>query len=134
MNKKKSSVQPPAKFTGIRLHDVAAGAAGPKAVKIALGHIKDEVGVLKGMKVLKMLNQFDGFDCPGCAWPGPDEKRAFLAEYCENGAKAIAEEAYCEESRSGLFRPTFRRSSGAMVGLQDGQIRTPHPPDGAAGG
>ncbi len=33
------------------------------------------------------------FDCPGCAWPDPDAKRAFLAEYCENGAKAVAEEA-----------------------------------------
>ena len=39
------------------------------------------------------MNQTYGFDCPGCAWPDPDEKRAFLAEYCENGAKAIAEEA-----------------------------------------
>ena len=103
MNNKKSSAQPPAKFTGISLHDVAAGAAGPKAVKIALGHIKDEIGVLKGLKVLKMLNQFDGFDCPGCAWPDPDEKRAFLAEYCENGAKAIAEEATAKKADPAFF-------------------------------
>ena len=103
MNKKKSSAQPPAKFTGIQLHEIAVGAAGPKAVKIALGHIKDEVGVLKGMKVLKMLNQFDGFDCPGCAWPDPDEKRAFLAEYCENGAKAVAEEATAKKADPAFF-------------------------------
>ncbi len=37
------------------------------------------------------LNQFDGYDCPGCAWPDPDAERA-VAEFCENGAKAVAEE------------------------------------------
>ena len=49
--------------------------------------------MVKGVGLLAKLNQKDGFDCPGCAWPDPDEKRAFLAEYCENGAKAVAEEA-----------------------------------------
>ena len=44
-------------------------------------------------RFLKNINQINGFDCPGCAWPDPDQKRAFLAEYCENGAKAVAEEA-----------------------------------------
>ncbi|MCL4155995.1 UNVERIFIED_CONTAM: hypothetical protein GTU68_014816, partial [Idotea baltica] len=39
------------------------------------------------------MNQMTGFDCPGCAWPDPDDKRSLLAEYCENGAKAFAEEA-----------------------------------------
>ena len=103
MSKKKTSAQPPAKFTGIQLREISTGAAGPKAVKIALSHIKEEVGVLKGMKVLKMLNQFDGFDCPGCAWPDPDEKRAFLAEYCENGAKAVAEEATTKKADPSFF-------------------------------
>ena len=41
---------------------------------------------------LARLNQFEGFDCPGCAWPDPDNERS-SNEYCENGAKAIAEEA-----------------------------------------
>jgi molybdopterin-dependent oxidoreductase alpha subunit len=44
------------------------------------------------MKTLLKLNQKDGVDCPGCAWPDPDHRSA-LGEYCENGAKAIAEEA-----------------------------------------
>ena len=51
------------------------------------------MGFKKGLRLLANLNQKNGFDCPGCAWPDPDEKRAFLAEYCENGAKAVAEEA-----------------------------------------
>src|SRR5262249_20238369 len=42
-------------------------------------------------RLLLDLNQFQGFDCPGCAWPDPDRHRSF-AEFCENGAKAIAEE------------------------------------------
>ncbi|MFK8059451.1 MAG: FdhF/YdeP family oxidoreductase [Polaribacter sp.] len=85
--------QPPEKLTGIRLTEVPKTSVGPKAIASALSHIKNEVGVSRGIQLLSKLNQKDGFDCPGCAWPDPDEKRAFLAEYCENGAKAVAEEA-----------------------------------------
>ncbi|AUC22547.1 hypothetical protein BTO15_10805 [Polaribacter sejongensis] len=90
---KNRKVQPPEKLTGIQLTEVPKSAVGVKAIVSALTHIKDEVGVSKGIQLLSKLNQKDGFDCPGCAWPDPDEKRAFLAEYCENGAKAVAEEA-----------------------------------------
>ena len=38
-----------------------------------------------------MVNQKDGFDCPGCAWPDPEHRTSF--EFCENGAKAVADEA-----------------------------------------
>ena len=44
-------------------------------------------------KVMFRLNQKGGIDCPGCAWPDPDDERSKLGEYCENGVKAIAEEA-----------------------------------------
>ena len=90
---KKTTAQPPEKLTGIQLTEVPKSSVGIKAIASALSHIKDEVGILKGIGLLKKVNQKDGFDCPGCAWPDPDEKRAFLAEYCENGAKAVAEEA-----------------------------------------
>ncbi|MCI2229611.1 FdhF/YdeP family oxidoreductase [Polaribacter sp. MSW13] len=90
---KKHHAQPPEKLTGIQLKEVPKSAVGIKAIKSALSHIKDEVGIIKGITLLKNINQKNGFDCPGCAWPDPDAKRAFLAEYCENGAKAIAEEA-----------------------------------------
>nr|WP_262501539.1 molybdopterin-dependent oxidoreductase [Polaribacter sp. Hel1_85] len=89
---KKLKEQPPEKLTGIRLTEVPKTSAGVKAIVSALTHIKDEVGVAKGIQLLSKINQKDGFDCPGCAWPDPDDKRAFLAEYCENGAKAVAEE------------------------------------------
>lgn len=93
MSQKKTTAQPPEKFTGIELHEAPKTAVGVKAIVSAISHIKDEVGLVKGIGLLNKINQKDGFDCPGCAWPDPDEKRAFLAEYCENGAKAIAEEA-----------------------------------------
>lgn len=93
MSDKKTHAQPPEKLTGIKLTEIPKSAVGVKAIASALSHVSDEVGLGKGIGLLAKLNQKDGFDCPGCAWPDPDEKRAFLAEYCENGAKAIAEEA-----------------------------------------
>lgn len=90
---KKISAKTPEKLTGIKLTKIPKSAVGVKAIKSAFNYIIDEVGIKNGITLLKNLNQKDGFDCPGCAWPDPDEKRAFLAEYCENGAKAVAEEA-----------------------------------------
>lgn len=90
---KRTIAQPPEKFTGIEEIELPHSAVGFKAIKSALTYIKEEVGIVKGIGLLAKLNQKDGFDCPGCAWPDPDEKRSFLAEYCENGAKAVAEEA-----------------------------------------
>jgi molybdopterin-dependent oxidoreductase alpha subunit len=67
-------------------------AGGIPAVVSSLEHVFKEVGAVEGTKVLLNLNQFDGFDCPGCAWPDPDHHRS-VVEFCENGAKAVAEEA-----------------------------------------
>ncbi|MEO0469598.1 MAG: FdhF/YdeP family oxidoreductase [Bacteroidota bacterium] len=68
-------------------------AGGLPAVQSSLQHIQEEMGLLHGFSALLKMNQMTGFDCPGCAWPDPDDKRSLLAEYCENGAKALAEEA-----------------------------------------
>ncbi|MEP6719545.1 MAG: molybdopterin-dependent oxidoreductase, partial [bacterium] len=51
-----------------------------------------EMGVARGVRTLLKLNQKTGFDCPGCAWPEPDDERSH-AEFCENGAKHVADEA-----------------------------------------
>jgi molybdopterin-dependent oxidoreductase alpha subunit len=51
-----------------------------------------EMGVARGVRTLLKLNQKRGFDCPGCAWPEPDDERSH-AEFCENGAKHVADEA-----------------------------------------
>src|SRR5215218_7339331 len=66
-------------------------AAGPAAVWWAMRHALGAMGPLRALRALARVNQADGFDCPGCAWP-EGERRA-RAEFCENGAKAVAEEA-----------------------------------------
>ena len=86
------SILGPDNFTGIKLSEPAEYAAGIPAVKVAVEHAFKEMGVVKSLKTLSKMNQKEGFDCPGCAWPDP-EKPSKLGEYCENGVKAIAEEA-----------------------------------------
>ncbi len=66
-------------------------AAGVPAVVSALRHGIREMGVVRTARTLRMVNQDDGFDCMGCAWPDP--AKSHHAEFCENGAKAVAEEA-----------------------------------------
>jgi molybdopterin-dependent oxidoreductase alpha subunit len=66
-------------------------AAGFPGVYAALKDAVVEMGVMRSAKTLLKLNQKGGFDCPSCAWPDPDDRRA-LAEFCENGAKAVADE------------------------------------------
>ena len=83
----------PEKLTGLRLDEPKTVAAGVTAVAISLKMVLEETGVVRGNKALLKMNQKGGFDCPSCAWPDPDDRRSPIAEYCENGAKAIAEEA-----------------------------------------
>ncbi|WP_318343871.1 FdhF/YdeP family oxidoreductase [Flagellimonas baculiformis] len=80
------------KFTGIHLKEPMHTAAGLLGVKEALRHSFKEMGIAKSMKALLEMNQEDGFRCPSCAWPVP-EHPSKIAEYCENGAKALADEA-----------------------------------------
>jgi molybdopterin-dependent oxidoreductase alpha subunit len=91
MNPRNIALLPPDKHTGLTLSDRKERAAGIPAVIQSLAHIQEETGVLDGLKILNKLNQQDGFDCPSCAWPDPHH-RSRLGEYCENGAKAVAEE------------------------------------------
>jgi len=67
-------------------------AAGLPAIISTAKHGISKMGILGSLSNLSRVNQFHGFDCPGCAWPDPDSKRTF-AEFCENGAKVIADEA-----------------------------------------
>jgi molybdopterin-dependent oxidoreductase alpha subunit len=66
-------------------------AVGVPAVLHALQIANEQMGVGRSIQTLMRVNQKDGFDCPGCAWPEEDKRH--IAEFCENGAKAVAEEA-----------------------------------------
>jgi molybdopterin-dependent oxidoreductase alpha subunit len=95
--------QPPLSFTGLKLSKPATEAAGIKAVVVSAKHVFGAMPVGRGLKALLKLNQKHGFDCPSCAWPDPDH-RSPIAEYCENGAKAIAEEATTRKITSTFFQ------------------------------
>ncbi len=77
----------------LKISEPPKAAAGTQAVWVAAQTVRKAAGALRGGKALFQLNQKGGVDCPGCAWPDPDDDRSTLGEYCENGAKAIAEEA-----------------------------------------
>lgn len=118
----------PEEFTGIKLTKPADYAAGLKGVSVALDHAIKEMGPVNAFATLAKMNKKDGFDCPGCAWPDPDDKRSVLAEYCENGAKALAEEATRKRTGPDFFA---RYSLSEMAQWSDYQLgksgRLTHP-------
>jgi molybdopterin-dependent oxidoreductase alpha subunit len=67
-------------------NDAPAGGWG--ALHATAKALREESAILKGGRSLLSMNQPDGFDCPGCAWPDPKHTSSF--EFCENGAKAVA--------------------------------------------
>jgi len=93
----------PAEESGLRLDKPETTAGGLPAITEVMKHALGEPGVPHGAQLLRSVNQFGGFDCPGCAWPEPDDRRS-IAEFCENGAKAIAEEATDERVTPEFFR------------------------------
>src|SRR5579863_5698802 len=93
----------PAEESGLRLDKPETTAGGLPAITEVMKHALGEPGVTHGAQLLRSVNQFDGFDCPGCAWPEPDDRRS-IAEFCVNGAKAIAEEATAERVTPEFFR------------------------------
>ena len=79
------------KKTALKVKTQSESAGGIKAVVSSMKFSAAGPGLLRGTRSLLKVNQMHGFDCPGCAWPDPDDRRS-LVEFCENGAKAIAEE------------------------------------------
>lgn len=98
------SAEPPYKLLDLKLKPPKAWAAGVPAVIHSLDQLVLNASVLRGGRALFSMNQFDGFDCPSCAWPDPDDERSRLGEYCENGAKALAEEATSKKIGAEFFR------------------------------
>src|ERR1019366_401821 len=73
------------------IHERNKVAAGWSGIYETLVFAKRE-GIPRTVKSLLVVNKKGGFDCPSCAWPDPDGTRS-PAEFCENGAKAVAWEA-----------------------------------------
>ena len=100
--KRKVSHTGSTEFTGLRLGNPVQHAAGALGVKEALRHTFKEMGVVRSTRALFKMNQKNGFDCPSCAWPDP-EHPSKIAEYCENGAKALADEATTDKIDAAFF-------------------------------
>lgn len=101
-------------------------AAGLPAVAHTLRIAQVQMGVARSARTLLKVNQKDGFDCPGCAWPEGDKRH--VAEFCENGAKAVAEEATLRRVTPDFFAEhsvaDLANRSGYWLG-QQGRITQP---------
>ncbi|HTO05792.1 MAG TPA: FdhF/YdeP family oxidoreductase [Myxococcota bacterium] len=89
-----------------------SAAAGPAALLSTLEQVR-ELGVGRALSLLSRLNQVEGFDCPGCAWP--EQTPRHRIEFCENGAKAVAHEA----RPARVTRELFARFSVAELAAQE---------------
>lgn len=109
----------PFSLLDLKLTHVEDKAAGVPAVMAAFSDLFEEKTPVRGMRALFKMNQMGGFDCPSCAWPDPDDERSALGEYCENGAKALAEEATTKKVTPEFFK---QNSVYDLAKLDDYQI------------
>ena len=100
---------------GVEVTPSAPVAAGPRAVGHTLRVAASEMGVSRSVATLRVVNQVGGFDCPSCAWPDPASGERSHAEFCENGAKAVAWEA----TRDRVGREFFATHSIAQLRALD---------------
>jgi molybdopterin-dependent oxidoreductase alpha subunit len=107
------SAQPPPESVPPHLGKPSSAAAGLAAVGKTVSYGLMGAGPLRGAKLLLEVNQKDGFDCQSCAWPSPDGRRHTF-EFCENGAKAVADEATPKR----IDREFFARHSVAELRAQ----------------
>ncbi len=102
-----TGAEPPETDDDLKVGSPESKAAGLPSVLSSFVHMhRHGHSVPSALRILGNMNQTDGFDCPGCAWPDPDD-RASLTEFCENGAKAAA----WETTRSRLDWKFFQRYS-----------------------
>ncbi|MGI5140789.1 FdhF/YdeP family oxidoreductase [Streptomyces sp. CA-106110] len=108
-------------------------AAGLPAIGHTLRIAQQQMGVRRTALTLLRVNQKNGFDCPGCAWPEPDHRHT--AEFCENGAKAVAEEATLRRVTPEFFaaHPVagLATRSGYWLGQQGRLTHPMYLPEGA---
>ncbi|WP_420783217.1 FdhF/YdeP family oxidoreductase [Streptomyces sp. LPB2020-019-1HS] len=116
-----------------RVTEPKHAAAGLPAIKHSLRMAQEQMGVRRTALTLLRVNQKDGFDCPGCAWPEPD--RRHTAEFCENGAKAVAEEATLRRVTPEFFAAhsvtELAGRSGYWLGQQGRLTHPMYLPEGA---
>ena len=121
------SAQSPLEPGTVRIAGQPRVAAGASAIYETIRFSVRQMGIGRGAKALLRVNQKSGFDCQSCAWPSPDTHRQ-VAEFCENGAKAIADEGTSRRLTPDFFRghsiEELSRESDFWLGQQG---RLTHP-------
>ncbi len=102
-------------------------AAGLGALVSSFKHVVQNRGVVRNLRSLFRVNQPDGFDCPGCAWPEPNDPSR-VGEYCENGVKAVTFETTAKRVTPDFFaRHTVGWLRGQTHHWLENQGRLTHP-------
>jgi len=117
--KERPAAENPEQLLDLKVTEPKKWAAGIPAVIAAMNDVLAESGPIRGMEGLFKMNKKGGFDCSGCAWPDPDDDRSPIAEYCENGAKALAEEATTKKLTAEFFA---QNSVAGLAKLNDFEI------------
>jgi molybdopterin-dependent oxidoreductase alpha subunit len=129
------SAENPVRLSDLKVTDPKTWAAGLPGVAAALSDVFQEAGAVRGLKGLSKMNQKGGFDCSSCAWPDEDGDRSPIAAYCENGAKAMAEEATKKKLTADFFATHSIKDLADMTDMEigkQGRIAFPvHAPKGA---
>jgi molybdopterin-dependent oxidoreductase alpha subunit len=111
----------------LEVGEVKNTAAGIYAITDTLKNTYGKMGVVRGTRALLKLNQKGGIDCQSCAWADPEEHRTF-AEFCENGAKAMADEGTTERADPEFFaRHSVAELSAQTDQWLNAQGRLTHP-------
>ncbi len=97
------SAQSPEESGQVETKPVSKIAGGFPAVLSSAKYTFKEMGAVRGTRTLLQLNQKQGIDCPGCAWPEPDGERSHF-EFCEEGAKHVADEATTKRVTPEFFK------------------------------
>jgi molybdopterin-dependent oxidoreductase alpha subunit len=82
--------EPPLERRAARVGVRGKAAAGIPAIVNTMKYGLRAMGPVRSLRAFLAVNKHDGFDCQSCAWPSPDKPK--IAEFCENGAKAISDE------------------------------------------
>ncbi|HEY4323882.1 MAG TPA: FdhF/YdeP family oxidoreductase [Mucilaginibacter sp.] len=114
-----SGAENPEELLDLKITEPKKWAAGIPAVLAAGIDVLEKEDLMRGLKGLFHMNKKDGFDCSSCAWPDPDDDRSPIAEYCENGAKALAEEATTKKLTPEFFA---QNSVADLAKLNDYEI------------
>lgn len=106
------------RFDNPRIGNRVTAAAGVGGVY----HAMEKAIPNRALVPLLKMNQHGGIDCPGCAWPEPAQGDINFVEFCENGAKAIAQETTPKRVTREFFANTTVQQMREMTDYELDQL------------